>query len=249
MTAEKQRAGAIEIMLAATSVVLLTIGISSTAWWLAGRPTAEWPAWIEAGATLAAVGAAIVAGLYAARAFRLESDREHRWEKDNRATQASRVVAWPLEMQWRKGPFDEQTGQYPVMEVSGLNVRVRNASDLPVAKVRLAATIVVGRADGFAEELDFGSTAFFSVEPETTTDVVVSATHGDAIRLVTTQRVDPRYETRVFLQFVDAAGRSWTRRLHEGELRDAGTLADRTVVVPGPSSWQRWSPSLRRQRE
>lgn len=117
------------IVLAALSVVLLTTSLSTTAWWIAGRPVSEWPAWMEAGATLAAVGAAIVAGFYAARAFRLEFQRERRWEETQRSAQASLVAAWP----GGSGMSTENHQAY----YNSLSATIRNASELPVTDVQL----------------------------------------------------------------------------------------------------------------
>lgn len=127
--ADQTGPGTFEILLSALSVVLLTIAASTLGWWLTDQPDSEFPAWLEAGATLAAVGAAIVAGFYAARAFGLEFAREERWEDQQQAAQASLVAAWPTLPHFRS-----LGGERRIHAVEGL---VRNASELPVRDVRI----------------------------------------------------------------------------------------------------------------
>lgn len=129
--------GTLEILLNATSVVCLTIGLSTLGWWLMDRPTSEYPAWIEAGATLAAVGAAIVAGFYAARAFGLEQERDRSREEAHLADQAGQVAAW-----WGDGPIPEPRPGLVHAHPWGIlgppsGVLLRNASAVPVTAVKI----------------------------------------------------------------------------------------------------------------
>lgn len=214
--------------MAAFSGVVFTVGASIGAWWLLDRPRSELPSWIEAGATVVGVGAAIVAGFYAARAFLLEFERESRWEVSTRSAQASRVAAWPLELTFQHGVTDDSDGFEVPVAVDGAIVRVRNASDLPIARARLVVGAMVVRGDGFSEELDIGVVEYGHIDPESTIDVRVPAIEPESLGVLMT---DSFRETRVFLQFTDAVGRSWSRRTHEGELRDGGTSRERTIHV------------------
>lgn len=226
------------ILVTAAAGVALTIVISWLTWRRADRPASEFPAWLEAFATVFGVGAAIVAGFYAARAFALEFQRDSRWEESNRSAQASRVAAWPLKPIFEFTTQIDSDGfqvQTPVA-VQGYLVRLRNASDLPIAGVRIVASVMMVRPDVFADEIDIGVGESAHLDPETTVDVVVPAARPKSLVPLVSES---NREIRVFLQFKDAVGRSWTRRTHEGELRDAGTRAERTVYVRRERWWDR----------
>lgn len=226
------------ILLTAFGGVLITVSASVLAWWLLDRPRSEIPPWIEAGATVVGVGAAIVAGFYAARAFLLEFRREERWEESNRSAQASRVAAWPLELQIEcTSSIGDDGYQVPVpVAVRGVSVRLRNASDLPIAGVRVVASVMVARPDTFTDEVEIGVGEVAHVDPESTIDIHVAAGSPGSLRpLLDTSR----HDIRVFLQFKDAVGRDWSRRTHEGDLNDSGTRSERTMIVPANSRRQR----------
>ncbi|WP_224279115.1 hypothetical protein [Nocardioides lacusdianchii] len=91
---DRHQLDTVKILLIAVVGVLLTIAIAYATWWHSDLSVSEFPSWLEAWATVAAVGAAIVGGFYAARAFSLERQRDWRRDEDNRIAQASLVAAW-----------------------------------------------------------------------------------------------------------------------------------------------------------
>jgi hypothetical protein len=121
-----------------------------------------------------------------------------------------------------------------------MTVRVRNSSDLPITRARLVTSVEVVTSDGFTQELDLGSVDWFDMEPATTRDVPVPAVNETAVELLDQARGGDEYEMRVFMQFTDAAGRSWHRRSNEGHLVDGGTRRERTVAVPPDRWWERF---------
>lgn len=231
-----------QIMLFAVVATVLVVALAFASWWDAELPATEFPAWLEAWATVAAVAAAIVAGLYAARAFGLELERQRRADTDRRAVQASRVAAWPLELIYDYSIKTEEDGyaSRTKIGVRGIIVRVRNASDLPIAQVRVVASAMVTGPSGHTVEVPISTRTERHLDPETTTDVTLVAGAPDALTPLLNQ-VEP--DLRVFLQFTDIVGRSWSRRTHEGELHDGGTQAERTIHA-GPRRWWNgwWDP-------
>jgi hypothetical protein len=228
-----------QIMLFAIFAGLLTVAIAYATWWDAGVPVSEFPAWLGAWATVAAVVAAIVAGFYASRAFGLELDRQRRADTDRRAAQASRVAAWPLKLIYdRTIETDDEGLSHGVnVGVRGVIVRVRNASDLPIAQVRVVASAMVRGSSGRTEEVPISTRTERHLDPESTTDLTLLAGAPDALTPLVDQ-IDP--EVRIFLQFTDVIGRSWSRRTHEGEIHDGGTKAERTTIVGPRRWWHRW---------
>ncbi|GAA5122698.1 hypothetical protein GCM10023339_41470 [Alloalcanivorax gelatiniphagus] len=196
------------IMLTAASVVLLTVGVSSTAWWIAGRPTSEWPSWIEAGATVAAVGAAIVAGFYAARAFGLEFQREQRWEESQRSAQASLIGAWPM------GFGVASTSTSP--RIGSGRVMIRNASQLPVTQVRV--TIFHERDDDDDDVLRMVTTRDVGHLPPSDEPIPIdfgARGFGEVHEVPVVNHQDGRLAVEVW--FRDSSGVEW-HRTHSGEL-------------------------------
>jgi hypothetical protein len=115
-------------LLEITAAVLALAALGN---WIIGG--ASFASWFEAVSTFAAVMAAMYAGLYAANAWKLETAREQRWAEDKRQSQAGLVAAWP-------GPAayvydsDDPGGQLDPVAVTGLEISVRNASQLPVTE-------------------------------------------------------------------------------------------------------------------
>lgn len=124
------------IMITTLAVVIATLALSVLVWRLLDRPIGELPGWIEAGATVAAVGAAIVAGFYAARAYGLEHQRERRYEDTQLSAQASLIAAWP-----GGSGFAGQDGRTFFRQVQAT---LRNASDLPVTDVSVNFHMILG---------------------------------------------------------------------------------------------------------
>ena len=130
----------------------LTVALAWSSWWLADSPGSDFPAWLSAWATVFGVAAAIVAGFYAARAFRLEFQRERRWEEGQRTAQASLVGAWPGALKF--GSYERTGGIYEpdTTTIVGVSVYARNASPLPVSEVRITFVLAFldtnGRVQG-----------------------------------------------------------------------------------------------------
>lgn len=125
----RQRWVTSQILLTAATFVLLTVSIAYATWRQANVPSSEFPAWLEAWGTVLGVGAAIVAGFYAARAFRLKFERERRWEDQQRSAQASLVAAWPSE-DFRLVIDGQEV-------IHAVEAYARNASALPVSQIEI----------------------------------------------------------------------------------------------------------------
>jgi hypothetical protein len=123
-------------------------------------------AWLEAVSTLAAVLAAMYAGFYAANAWKLEVQREDRWVAQQRREQASRIAAWPGEPRAHfAGEQDELIGESVSDGFEGLSVWLRNASDVPVTRISIDATLVVRPAGTNAVRLEVGTQEVALLEP------------------------------------------------------------------------------------
>lgn len=215
---------AIAIGLAAISVMLLTVGISTAAWRVSDRPAGEWPSWVSAGATVAAVGAAIVAGFYAARAFGLEFQRDRRWEEAQEKAQASLVAGW-----WGRGP-EPKPAQPGTPQALLANVAVwsgagaprgillRNASEVPVTEV----DIILQRPDTHAE-IGWIHVGLLPPGGEPTFVSGRSAWHDDAVPSGVTPEVS--------ILFTDAAGRRWSR-IPSGALGRTDRVRERLIAMP-----------------
>lgn len=127
--------------LVATSAILFTFAAPATAV-AQNRPWAEVAAWWEASATAAAVAAAGLAAVYAARAFGLEQSREGRWEEGQRRSQAALIAAWPapLRFTW---DYDETTQTTFPTAIEGVFALLRNASHVPVTDVLIKFSLVL----------------------------------------------------------------------------------------------------------
>ena len=218
--------------------IAATSGLSVLAWWLLDRPVSEMAGWVEAGATVAAVGAAIVAGFYAARAYGLEHQREVRWETDVRAAQASRVAAWPIQLLFEHASRLDSDGfevEVPV-RIKNAVVNLRNASDMPITQTRIVVTAVVIHPDGSVEVLNVVDVEHGSVEPETTEELIIPVSDPESLAVLMT---DVDRELQIYLQFTDIVGRSWARRATNGELRDLGTSQERTLFIEPGRWWRR----------
>lgn len=205
MTDDTTGPGTATILLSAASVVLVTIGASSTAWWLADQPTSDWPAWIEAGATVAAVGAAIVAGFYAARAFGLERQRESRWEDGQRSAQASLVAAWP-----DGDPWVHEAGRE--FRIYGGAALMRNASPLPVSNLRIEFWLVNMHDELPPTHL---ATTHLSYLPPREEPVRIEVTLGRPPKngIVVGEETSFSLQLALEVTFRDAAGVTWRRDL------------------------------------
>lgn len=205
------------ILLAAASVMLLTISVSSTAWWIAGRSAEEWPAWIGAGATVAAVGAAIVAGFYAARAFGLEHQREVRWEDQQSSAQAALVAAWPGGFSIDPGELDPYGDTSGPSRLTHLRLHLRNSSSAPVTRVWIDSTLVVDQPNE-PVRMHFGSEQVARVLPPAAEPESIWLQADDPVDLTGfVGGFEADYWGEVTISFRDAGGRDW-KRLAEGQL-------------------------------
>jgi hypothetical protein len=192
--------GTMFIAVSTVAGLMVTIVLSWVAWRALDRPIEELPGWIEAGATVAAVGAAIIAGFYAARAYGLEHQREQRWEDAERSAQASKVVAWPL------GPSTVIQDSY--VFISGLGAVVRNSSDLPVSDVTLTFYMVLD--DGSAHDgVKICDWTMAFLPPETTQPVNVSLDQEARRRTALPRNATPRILLE--MTFRDVATTAWRR--------------------------------------
>lgn len=192
-----------KILLTALAGVALTIAASVAAWWLLDRPHSEIPAWIEAGATVVGVGAAITAGFYAARAFLLEFQREKRWGDLQASGQASLVAAWPLPT---PGVDTGTDGRF----VYGAMAYIANTSPLPVSKVELEFYLVAIDARGVGRDRQLlGTCRRANIPPSAgQVEIPLRIEPADRIQL---ELASEQYEVSVELWFRDAAGVVWHR--------------------------------------
>jgi hypothetical protein len=84
--------------------------------------------WVEATSTLAALLAATTAAVYAAGAFRLETEREEAFQDARNRAQAELIGAWPVGLMY---PPDDH-GRPHADWIAAFQVEVRNASQFAV---------------------------------------------------------------------------------------------------------------------
>lgn len=210
-----------KILLTAIAGVMLTVAASCGAWWLLDRPSSEIPSWIEAGATVVGVGAAITAGFYAARAFLLEFQRERRWEEQQQSAQASLIAAWPGEH------YTEPMGN--VYRIYGAEAHVRNASPLPASRIKIAFHVSYFDAQGEFEGIDvLGTTELAYLPPdEKPRRVVYFSHHHTDGKTLPIRSEGGRTELSIETFFRDSSGAGWFRNLD-------GRLAPRAEYVLAP---------------
>ncbi|WP_158647828.1 hypothetical protein [Nocardioides houyundeii] len=189
----------------------LTSALSWGSWRVAGRPLSELPSWLEAWATLIGVGAAIVAGFYAARAFGLESQREHRWEEAQRASQAALIAAWPagLSLGTRSSIEDVYTEEDPEAIV-GARALLRNASALPATEVEVDFWLVLMDETSVGRDRRLLGSERLAYLPPTQENLPVSLDLTAKPHGRTPSEVE-HSELRVEVRFRDAAGQVWSR--------------------------------------
>jgi hypothetical protein len=176
-------------------------------------------AWLEAVSTLAAVLAAMYAGFYAANAWKLEVQREDQWVAQQRSEQASRIAAWPGEPRRHfTGQQDELTGESMSDGFEGLSVWLRNASDVPVTRVSIDATLVVRAAGTDPVRREVGTQEVALLEPSTEPiEKFVAAPRPVNVNTYRPGNVDIEYWFEVSVSFRDAGGRDW-QRTPDGQL-------------------------------
>jgi hypothetical protein len=200
-----------KILLSALAGVALTTVLSWGSWRLTGRPPSELPSWLEAWATLIGVGAAIVAGFYAARAFGLESQREQRWEGNQRASQAALIAAWPagLSLGTRPSIDDVFTKEDPE-EIVGAHALLRNASPLPATEVEVDFWLVPMDGTSVGRDRRLLGSERLAYLPPTQDNLRVDLNLTAKPHRRTPSEIE-QSELRVEVHFRDAAGQVWSR--------------------------------------
>lgn len=217
-----------KILLSALAGIAVTIGVSWLPWWLLDRPLEELPGWFESGATLVGVGAAIVAGFYAARAFLIEQRRERRWDDAQLSAQASLVAAW-----WGEGPELKRPEPGTVHAAAwGLmgtpeGIWLRNASEVPVTDV----DVVVRRPD-LRMEIDWINLGVLGPSREPRFQRTTKSAAGLYRALPHGMIPD------VLVFFTDSSGNRWTRTTN-GALEPSDRVGPRTTSAPTDESAQR----------
>lgn len=171
-------------------------------------------AWIEAGATVVAVGAAIYAGVYAKKAFDAEVRRDRERDDDRRRAQADKVAAWCDRYDYSPAvPARAYSSGGTSVVTSGTprpdwQYFLRNFSDVPVYDV--VVLFRIGEHSLGTDVVDVlppDGEPFTRAVPEHVRREATSAAteHGEIIRCV--------------VSFRDAAGRRW-RRWTNGQLKE-----------------------------
>lgn len=185
-------------------------------WIVDGAPFATW---LEATSTLAAVLAAMYAGLYAARAWTLEVEREERWADQQKLAQAAKVAAWPGG--WIEGHiYNSETQLDEPGPLEGVKVFVRNASDVPVTDLFVEAILKINQASDrpmvitFIAERRITRLMVPAGEP---VEMTLKADEPINPRVYVPGNIGPDWWCELRISFRDAAGQKWTR-LADGQL-------------------------------
>lgn len=191
-------------------------------------------AWVEAGATVVAVGAAIYAGVYAKKAYDTETARDRRRDDDRRRAQADCVAAWCDRYDYAPAEPPRAYNSGGALVVTGgrsrpgWNYYLRNASDVPVYDVVVLFRIgAQSLGTDAVDVLPPGEEPVSRDVPEHVRTQATSAAHehGEIIRCV--------------VSFRDAAGRRWRRstdgRLAEEPKADSGHLPNEEPPGVEPS--------------
>jgi hypothetical protein len=197
-------------------VATFVVALSAFGNWLSDG--GRFPDWLEAVSTLAAVLAAMYAGLYAANAWKLEIERETRWIQQQQREQASLIAGWPGEL--RRNVIGQDAMGGPQYDgYAGVDINLRNASDVPVTRVRADVTLVIDVKSSAPVRIPFGAREVARLlEP---------ATHPVSMHVDADTPVDPSMYRpggveidcwcEIALSFRDASGRDW-KRLADGQL-------------------------------
>lgn len=198
------------------AAAIVFVASAAGAWWTDDR--SSFPNWLQGIGTLAALLAAIVAARHAAGAFGLERDREERWTSQQRAAQASLIAAWPGQMSGNYAKTDGIWDGDPT-DISTVDVYLRNASDVPVTRVWVDATLVVDIRSDSPIRLHMASREIARVLQPTSEP---SRMHLEAETPVDLQKYRPGnvkidYWCEISVSFRDAGGRDW-QRIPDGQL-------------------------------
>lgn len=204
------------------AAVVATAALAALGWWWAGTTRTEMAQWFMAGASMLTLVAAVVAGVYAAGAFRLESDREEQWSVAQRRAQARLIAAWPDSVHpYHESNIHDSASSEPAL----VFVAFRNASDLPVVQVK--ADVYVNVRPKYAGRYEvttysLGGASMPVLPPDLEPKLVGVRTdrpEGMPQRLGLAGEVE--YDVTIELTFTDSAGVRWSRST-EGLLIDLG---------------------------
>lgn len=209
-------------------------GLTVWGWNWADTTRTELAQWIMAATSIATLVAAVIAAVFAAGAFRLESDREDRWNDTQRRVQASVVAAWADGIQMASGNI----GPLSVL------VRVRNASDVPITSVVITVLMrTLGPSGAEHGSHVFGATSKRLIPPNAQEHTISI----DAQPFVNTRDLLPEgvpsleFQPYVSIEFTDSAGIRWLRT-HHGLLielpvhvRETAPLTDTGFMFRGKS--------------
>jgi hypothetical protein len=188
-------------------VVLVALAVMTLAlvgWRWSGGSREGFAVWLEAVATVAAVVAAVAAGTFAARAVRIEQDRDNRWIAQQRSSQATRIAAWVPRLE-----TEERDG---VTVLTGVYVRLRNVSDVPVSRVVVKTALVWPTPNGGSGRMEFGALDLGVLPPLEPADGLTEPRVP-----IQPMRLPGGAAVEVQLSFVDAGGHPWIR-LPDGQL-------------------------------
>lgn len=216
---------AIQILLFALAAMVVLFGVAMFLAWCAAADEGTYPDWLAALATLAAFGAAVIAGWYAHRALLVEQARDGRREEDDRERarrdlrqQAEKVAAW-------SGPLSTSKSNGVVDRVN-LDLAIRNASDLPITEVLIQLTARLAPSTGNPRDaslMTLDSLRRHLVPPAVAAqELTAPRALRDLVGDVLNQNPTHTLTILVELQFTDAANRRWIRR-SDGTLLADGT--------------------------
>lgn len=212
------------------SVLILVTGLTAWGWRWAGTSRTELAQWAMAASSVWTLIAAVAAAVYAAGAFKLESDREDRWNDTQTRAQASVVAAWPEVIVWTTERDDDgYLVDVPIPQA--VRVMLRNASDVPVSDVAITAVARLTDLQGrHLQSYDFGRATRELLPPTATPLHTTVGPEGDVTDWVYPEEVNfSQWRVFVSLKFTDAGGRTWVRN-HDG------ILTDRTPAPPRATS-------------
>lgn len=208
---KSQRPPVLVVLIGALAVIVAAMAIGT----LMDADSGSYADWLAALATLAAFGAAVIAGWYAHRALMVEHARDERRDQDDRdrerrdlRAQAEKVAAWATHPSAAKS-----NGQY---ERPTVEILVRNTTDLPITDAVMRLTARVGPHDALSRQGAFvplGSITHILVPPS---DLPLSFSLkpglADVVRDLMNSNTNEHISVQVEMTFTDAGGRVWVRR-------------------------------------
>lgn len=191
-------------------VGLCVMAVAVTISWLRDAPIGTMADWIAGLSTFAAFIAAVIAGKFAYDALTIEQARDRfrdkelrRAEEKQRRAQAELMTAW-VEQVLYAAPTDGVGPSSHDVEVTSVNVKLRNGSHLAITNIRIVVShFVIGQPTG---ELLCEMTLPL-LEPDSV------YMHGSAGLVIAKLTGPPDRErgAEVDLTFTDAAGQRWRR--------------------------------------